>query len=106
MPVELRGNGKAMRFVEEGSKTSPHVKAFLTAAESGAALPALYATLKRDFSGRDKTGNVKLLLTGQRVRVTEVWKAGDLGVTTDLDEAKRDEARSTWAEMSDYSDVP
>jgi hypothetical protein len=46
----------AMRFVEEGSKTSPHVKAFLAAAESGAALPALYATLRRDFSGRDKAG--------------------------------------------------
>jgi len=62
----------AMRFVEEGSKTSPHVKAFLAAAESGAALPALYATLRRDFSGRDKAGGVKLLLEGQRVRITEI----------------------------------
>jgi cyclic nucleotide-binding protein len=44
---------------------------------------------------------VKLLLKGQRVRITGAWKAGDVGVTTDLDEVKRDEARATWAEMSE-----
>jgi hypothetical protein len=56
MPVELRGNGTAVRFGEEDPKTSPHVRAFLAATERGAAIPALYATLKRDFSGRDNNG--------------------------------------------------
>jgi hypothetical protein len=46
---------------------------------------------------------VKALLKGQRVRVTDVGKFGDIGATTDFTEAKRDEVRLTWAEMSDYS---
>lgn len=95
-----------MRFVETDPKTSPPVRAFLAAAENGAELPALYATLKRDFSGRDKLGGVKLLLTGQRVRVTDVRRSGDVGATTDLADAKHAEARATWREMSDYSDRP
>jgi hypothetical protein len=94
-----------MRFVEN-AKSEPAVIAFIKATESGAALPLLYATLKRDFSGRDKTGAVKALLKGQRVRVTDISKFGDIGATTDFTEAKRDEARVTWAEMSDYSNKP
>ena len=44
---------------------------------SEAASPALYATLKRDFSGRGSDGAVKVLLTGQRVRLTFVTGCGD-----------------------------
>jgi hypothetical protein len=94
-----------MRFVDN-PHASHHVNAFVAAAERGAALPALYATLKRDFSARDKGGSVKSLLKGQRVRVTDLAKFGDVGATTDLTEAKQAEARATWAEMTDYSDKP
>ena len=94
-----------MRFVDD-PKASQHVKAFLAAAETGAGLPPLYATLKRDFSGRSKDGAVKSVLKGQRVRVVDVGKFGDLGVTTDIDDPKRADVRATLAEMSEYSDKP
>src|SRR3569833_3937087 len=99
-----------MRFAED-PKSEPAVKAFLEAHDRGTPLPALYATLKRDLSGRNRTpdkygenvGTAKLLLKGQRVRVMQVTGFGDYGVTAVLDDDKNDEARATLAEMTDYS---
>jgi hypothetical protein len=56
-------------------------------------LPPLFATLKRDFSGR-LLGPVALK-KGQRVRITDAGRFGDVGVTTDLDEAVRYLARAS-----------
>jgi hypothetical protein len=60
-----------MRFVEH-AKSEPVVLTFIKAAESGAALPLLYATLKRDFSGRDKSADVlRARIEAARQRVQE-----------------------------------
>ena len=94
-----------MRFMED-PKASPHVKALLKSAESQSPLPPLYASLKRDFAGRDGSGAATLLLTGQRVRIVDVGKFGDFGATVNLAEPTRADVRVTLAEMSGYSDVP
>jgi hypothetical protein len=83
----------------------PAVKAFIEA-RNEAERPALYATLKRDFSGRGSDGVVKILLNGQRVRVNFITGFGDYGVTTAVDDPKHHEARAVLAEMTDYSNRP
>lgn len=93
------------RFKEEDPTTLPVVKVFIEA-WNDADRPALYATLKRGFAARGKDGMVKVLYTGERVRVTFITGFGDYGVTTALDEQQHHEARATLAEMTDYSDKP
>ena len=65
-------------------------------------LPSLYATLKRDFSGRLLAPVA--LKKGQRVRVTDAGRFGDVVVTTDLDEAVRYLARASIDELENFSD--
>ena len=102
-----------LRFAED-PKSEPAVKALLDAHAAGLPLPPLYATLKRDLSGRNRkpdkygenVGTAKLLLKGQRVRVMQVTGFGDYGVTTVLEDDKNDEARATLAEMTALSGKP
>ena len=65
-------------------------------------LPALFATLKRDFSGRLLAPVA--LKKGQRVRVTNAGRFGDVGVTTHLDEAVTYMARASVDELENFSE--
>jgi hypothetical protein len=95
------------RFVEELPAKQPAVAAFLEAARGGAPLPPLYATLKFTYPARDRSGAVFELVPGQRVRVTQVGKFGDVGITVHLDEEKGYfDARMSLSEMESYSERP
>jgi hypothetical protein len=65
-------------------------------------LPPLFATLKRDFSGRLLAPVA--LKKGQRVRVTDAGRFGDVGVTTQLDEAVTYMARASVDELENFSE--
>ena len=65
-------------------------------------LPPLFATLKRDFSGRLLAPVA--LKKGQRVRVTDAGRFGDVGITTDLDEAAKYLARASVDELENFSE--
>lgn len=58
-----------------------------------AALPELYATTRRGLPGRGAGGIAVRIDEAARVRVINVGKAGDVGVTSIMDETKRDQAR-------------
>lgn len=66
--------------------------------------PALFATLRGDVSGRTFAGVVVKLREGERVRITDAGKFGDVGVTTDLDETAAYMARLSIDELSDFAD--
>jgi len=57
------------------------------------ALPELYATTKRDFAGRGEAG-VVMIRTGNRVRVNDVGRFNDIGITLQINEAKSYQARA------------
>jgi hypothetical protein len=61
----------------------------------------LFATLKRDFSGRLLAPVA--LKKGQRVRV-DASRFGDVGVTIDLDEAVKYLARASVDELENFSE--
>jgi|tagenome__1003787_1003787.scaffolds.fasta_scaffold20203135_3 hypothetical protein len=86
------------------------LRAFLEAAlanpKPAGPLPELYARTKRDFSGRSMDGTLVKLNAGERVRVTDVGQFGDVGITHVLDEAKAYQARSTLAELTEFSGRP
>ena len=65
-------------------------------------LPPLFATLKRDFSGRLLAPVA--LKKGERVRVTDAGRFGDVGVTTDLEETVRYLARASVDELENFSE--
>ena len=69
-------------------------------------LRMLYATTKREFSGRGVDGIIVKLSAGDRVRVTDVGQFGDVGVTQLLDEPKAYQARASLAELSNFSGRP
>lgn len=88
-------------------KTAPSLRAFLEAAlaaqlPAGGQLP-LFATLKLDFSGRDFGGAIIKMKAGERVRVTDAGRFGDIGITLVLDEPKLYQARAVLAELADFS---
>ena len=65
-------------------------------------LPTLFATLKREFSGRLLAPVT--LKKGQRVRVTDAGRFGDVGVTTDLEESVKYLARASVDELETFSE--
>ena len=82
------------------------VQNFLDAVEAGTALPPLFASTKRAFSGRARGGAIVKIVEGQRVRVLRPYKSGDVGITTVLDHDKDDEARAVFAELTNFSERP
>jgi len=89
-------------------KTPSSLRTFLEVAlaEPAGLLPELYATTKREFSGRGVDGIIVKLSAGDRVRVTDVGQFGDVGVTQLLDEPKAYQARASLAELSNFSGRP
>ena len=67
------------------------------------ALPPLFATLKCDFSGR--LAAPVALRKGERVRVTDAGRFGDVGVTTDLEGAATYMARASVDELEKFSET-
>ncbi len=91
------------------SKTPASLRTFLEAALADlppSSLPELYATTKRAFAGRGAGGTVVGIAEGARVRVIELGKFGDIGITSILDETKRDQARAALAELTNFSARP
>ncbi len=66
-------------------------------------LPPLFATLKRDFSGRLLAPVA--LKKGERVRVTDAGRFGDVGVTINLDEGIIYMARASVDELERFSEA-
>ena len=101
---------KTLRDRLASSMTPPRLRAFLEAALAdqppAEGLPALYATTRRAFAGLGVDGVVVILAEGVRVRVTDAGNAGDLGITQELDEPKRYQARAVVNELTDFSDAP
>jgi hypothetical protein len=91
-------------------KTPASLRTFLEAAlaetKAIVLLPELYATTKRDFSGRSMDGVLIKLSAGDRVRVTDIGQFGDLGITQLFDEPKAYQARASLAELSNFSGRP
>jgi hypothetical protein len=69
-------------------------------------LPPLFATLKRDFSGRTFQGVLVAMRAGERVRVTDAGQFGDTGITTYLREATAHMARASVNELERFSEKP
>ena len=89
-------------------KTPPSLHAFLEAAlaeQRVGALPELYATTRRDFAGRGEAG-VVMICTGDRVRVNDVGRFNDVGITLQIDEPKAYQARAALSELTDFSVRP
>ena len=88
--------------------TSPECLRFFLKVASGPSLPGgrppLFATLKQDMSGR-LTAPVKLR-KGERVRVVDAGKFGDVGVTTDLEGADAAMARASVDELERFAEAP
>lgn len=88
-------------------KTPPSVRAFLEAALADpppiSGLPPLFATTKRDFPGRGAGGEIVKLKAGDRVRVVDAGRFGDVGITAVLDETKLYQARAVLAELTGFS---
>jgi len=91
-------------------KTPMSLRTFLEAALAEpkpiGLLPELYATTKRGFSGRGMDGILVKLITGDRVRVTDVGQFGDVGITQLLDEPKNYQARASLTELTNFSARP
>ena len=60
--------------------------------------------MKRDFSGR--LAAPVALRKGERVRVTDAGKFGDVGVTTHLDEPVIYMARASVDELERFAEAP
>lgn len=92
------------------SKTPVSLRAFLELALAESkpvgSLPEVYATTKRDFSGRSMNGTLVKLNAGHRARLTDVGQFGDVGITQLLDEPKANQARASLGELSDFSARP
>ena len=58
------------------------VQNFLDANTAGTPLPPLFASTKREFSGRARGGAIVKIAEGQRVRILRPYKSGDVGITT------------------------
>jgi hypothetical protein len=100
-----------MKFADHlaDPKTPISVRAFLQAAlaeRRPTELPQLFATTTRAFSGRDASGAVVKLKAGDRVRVTDAGRFGDVGITQMLDEPKLYQARAVLAELTGFSSWP
>jgi len=65
--------------------------------------PPLFATLKRDFPGRGAGGEIVKMKTGERVRVVDAGRFGDVGITLILDDPKAYQARATLGELTNFS---
>lgn len=82
------------------SETQASLRAFLEVAladlKPAGLLPELYARTKRDFSGRSMDGILVKLNAGDRVRVTNVGRFGDVGITQRLDEPKHMRRALAW----------
>jgi hypothetical protein len=101
MPTQLRHCNRVM-----DDPSAPECLRFFLRAARGphlGALPPLFATLKRDFSGR-LLAPVPLK-KGQRVRITDAGRFGDIGVTTDLDEPMKYLARASVDELESFSET-
>jgi hypothetical protein len=76
MPAQLRHCDRVME-----DRSAPEcLRFFLQAASKPnlpGGLPPLFATLKRDFSGRTFAGAVVKLRAGERVRLTDASQFGD-----------------------------
>ena len=86
---------------------SPECLRFFLKVASGPSLPEgrprLFATLKRDFSGR--LAAPVALRKGDRVRVTDAGKFGDVGITTHLDQGVICMARASVDELQDFGET-
>ena len=85
-------------------KTPRSLRAFLESAlaepKNAQNLPDLYATTKREFAGQAGGGVIVKLKTGERVRVTNVGKFGDVGITNILEEPKAYQARASGLRLT------
>ena len=103
MAKQLRNWRQAM-----ADPAAPQCLQFFLKVASGpnlpAGLPPLFATLKLDLPGRLR-GPVKLR-KGERVRVVQAGKFGDVGVTTDMDGADIAMARASVDELEQFSEAP
>ena len=85
---------------------APECVRFFLRVARGQSLPGglrpLFATSKRDFSGRLLAPVA--LKKGQRVRVTDASRFGDVGVTTDLDESVKYLVRASVDELESFSE--
>jgi len=101
MPAQLRHCDQVM-----DDPSAPECLRFFLRVARGQSLPGglppLFATLKRDFSGRLLAPVA--LKKGQRVRVTDAGRFGDVGITTDLDEAAKYLARASVDELENFSE--
>jgi hypothetical protein len=102
MPAQLRHCDRVM----EDPSAPECLRFFLRAARAPhlGALPPLFATLKRDFSGRLAAPVAPR--KGERVRVTDAGKFGDVGVTTHLDEPVIYMARASVDELERFAEAP
>jgi hypothetical protein len=88
-------------------KTPSSVRAFLGAALAdppvAGGLPPLFGTLRHDFPGRGEGGATIQMKAGDRVRVTDAGRVGDVGITLRLDETKNYQARAALIELTALS---
>src|SRR5690242_3292339 len=68
--------------------------------------PEIYATTTRVYAARGAEGTIVMIGAGTRVRVTDVSKFNCVGITNILNEEKRDQARTTLAELTLFSAQP
>lgn len=104
MTTQLRN----WRDVMDDRKAPQCLRFFLQAASKPSlpgGLPPLYATLKREFAGRLLSGPI-MLRFGDRVRVTDLGRFGDIGITTHLDEAVAYMARASVDELERFAETP
>jgi hypothetical protein len=102
MPAQMR---HCVRVMDDPS--APECLRFFLRAARGphlGSLPPLFATLKHDFSGRTFGGLVVRMRAGERARVTDAGRFGDVGVTTELDEAIKSLVRASVDEFENFSD--
>lgn len=97
---------KFARYVDD-PHTPASVRAFLEAAFADAppagGLPPLFGTLKHDMPGRGAGGEIVKMKAGERVRVTDAGRYGDVGITLRLDETKDYQARAALMELAALS---
>ena len=94
---------KFARYLDD-PKLAASARAFLEAAFADpppvGGLPPLFGTLKHDFPGRGAGGEIVKMKAGERVRVTDAGRYGDVGITLRLDEAKDYQARAAQMELT------
>lgn len=83
------------------------VRFFLKAASKPSlpgGLPTLFATVKLDLPGRTMSGAM-VVRQGQRVRVVDAGKFGDVGITTNLEDADSAQARASLGELERFAEA-